>query len=726
MFRTIVALISLVVLLPGCPTDGTGNNQPPEIRLDVPATFNYVVGEGRITITATAADPEGSSVSIGVVNQPARATVQLFDGWAVFDWDPLASDVTPAAEPLNLIFFAEDASGGRSERVVSISIRAGNGIPRFENSPSVLYNTDSGKPLIFEVRVRDDDSIGVAIAMPTALAPPGAGYTRTGDFSGRFEWLPTPQELEFRVHSVTFTADDGQNPTVTQKVSILFKKSGGGTEEPRPEVPENPTDPTSCGYEDQVLHQPIGAQRGAASYRVEATLSAEAAARYDRLVLNWTDQDAYNDFDIQMEGMEMATEGAKFVGLIPNPILAAGQSRVFYYEICAIDDDSSDDDAILCGPSSIYHSFIAYSPNDLACGDDVLGHGSFETALDLSTVAGWRYARACSGVDDFYRMELGPMQEADLFFTYPFGSNTTVQMLDGNRAPLPFEASSCSGFGYAFVENTTDQPITRYFRLSGNEVPYQFSPHFYTPTTMCVATDIEPNDTAPTATPITPDGTATPMQEICGVNDVDVFKFRATMGQEITARATFIHANGDVDIKLFAPSLAATVGPNASATVSGLSVTDNELIQRVAAETGDYYLLVRGYQASNTYTASVSVSGSCTDDDSFGNNHTLSTAANMSAFTPHRGLKVCSGADDWYAFQGFAGEYIDVTLRVTSGNASAVTMTVLLEGFPETTGTLAGDTISSSVDVTSDAMYQVQVSTTQAVDYELTIEPFSI
>ena len=725
----IVAVAAIACASGGCSTDGTGTNGPPEIRVDVQTTFEYVVGEGRITITVTGEDPDGHDVVIGLANKPERARIQNFDGWAVFDWDPLASDVTPPGEPLNLVFFAEDQLGARSERVVSIVIIAGNGVPRFENSPSVLYNTDSGKPLVFEVRVRDDDTPRVALAMPTEKAPVGASFIPLTDKAAKFEWMPSEDQLEFRVHSVTFTANDGVNDPVEQKVSILFKKSGGGDdEEVRPDVPEDPTDPgmsSNCGFESAVLHTPLGAQRGTDDYVISATLSAEAAARYDRLTLSWTDQDAFNSAP-ELQGSEMAEVNGSFSANIPNPVLGAGETKVFYYQICAIDDDSTDDDSVLCGPTSVYYSFTAYSPSETECVDDQGAGANFDAALDMDTVTGWHHGGVCAGTDDYYRMDLLADQDGDVFFIYPMGQGVTVEMFDENQAPLTVEPSACAGYTYVFVENDSGAPITRYFKVSGTDSPYHVSPFYFEVTTMCAATDMEPNDTALSASIIPTDGTATALQETCGITDVDVFKFAANTGEEITATALFSHDEGDLDIKLFAPSQSMMVGPTSSGVASGLSFTDNEELQHVAQETGDYYLLVRTYTDPNTYTLAVTKTEECTDDDSFGDNHSEATSANATAFTPHRGLEVCPAQDDWYEFMGFQGEFIEIDVKVTSGSAAAVSLTIHRDGSQEATGSITGmdmDTLSATVDVLTDGIYKAQVTTTAPVEYELLINP---
>lgn len=711
--------------LSGCPADPATDNQPPDITLDVGSTVEYVVGDGVIRITATASDPEGGIVTMGVVDQPSRADFLMYDNWGVFSWDPLASDATPEGQPLPLVFWAEDDRGERAERVVNLTIVPGNGVPRFTSSPSILHNVDSAKAVTFDVTVRDDDSQRVALVMPMDKAPDGAGFTVTGDFSGRFSWEPTVEQLKYRVHSVTFIANDGLNPPVEQKVSILFKKAG---EESRPKIPDNPGESTTCSFEDAVRHTPLGPQRGADDYRIEAYLVGAAVDKFDRLVLNWTDNGAaWNDVQLPLTGSEMTNENGVFVGTIPNPLLAAGSTAEIFYQICAIDDDSSEEDAILCGPSNIFNGFVAYPPGgDGACVDDSVANHTFDDASPLAGVLGWELHRGCgTSAPDYYRMELLANQSADVFFTYPFGQDVTVEMYDADRNVLPLQPSECSGFAYAFVENATNAPAVRYFRVIANDVPYQLSPWFYTPTATCGDAALEPNDTSEDATAIGVDGEQE-QGHICGPNDRDVYEFFAFQGEEITTRIDFVNADGDLDLKLFAPQDAANIDSNGIATRSSVGFSDGEEITYTADADGVYTVLVWGYGDDNTYTLSntVVMPAACMDADSFAPNQTMATAKDV-PFQKHTGLTVCGGSEDWFSFTAFPNEIITITVRAMEGNIEDMGVSLFLNGSPEETGFRNGDKITLDVFPFDMNLYHLQVESSSDVTYELTLS-FSV
>lgn len=578
MFRRLLLLASLSLF--GCETDAPFDNNPPELRLDVPATLSFVIGEAsRITITATAADPDGDAVTIGMVQPPPTANFDERDGWAVMSWAPIASDVTPAGTPRNLIFFADDGRGGRTERVVSVTILAGNGLPRFLNSPSVSHSVDANKPLIFDVTVRDDDSSRVAIAMPTATAPVGASYIATGDKSGRFEWLPTEAQIETRVHTVTFVANDGQNPEVSQKVTIMLSKTSTTNDRPDDEDPQNPN---ACTSDDVVRHTVLNAQRGTNDYRIEATLAPQAAARYDRMVLNFSDGDVYNDASVQLQGEEMRNEAGTFVGTIPNPLLPDGQSRTYYYHLCAIDDDSTEDDAIVCDPP-LYHSFIAYAPNSTSCLDDGGAHGSFDSAVDLATLGlDWQARRSCAGTDDYYRMTIPPGSEADIYVVYPAGGGTTVTMYDEARAPLPLDVAACSSSTYDFFTNETAQPLTRYIKVSGDNTPYQISSYFYEPIAACEDNDaFTGNDSEASAAEVDP--TLYAGLTLCG-GGADWYSFLAFASERITV---------DIDVTTGDPNAASlTVWHGGSPLAFGVQGGNRHRAVFNAPADGDYFFEV--------------------------------------------------------------------------------------------------------------------------------------
>lgn len=717
--RSLALLLLIAALLAGCPTDPAVENQPPSVSVDVGSTVEYVVGEGQIRITVTGEDPEGGVVKLGVVDGPPRARFETYDGWAVFSWDPLASDTTADA-PLQLIFYAEDDLGARSERVVNVSIAPGNGVPRFVSSPSILYNVDQNKPLIFDVEVRDDDSQTVALHMPPESAPDGAIFTVTGDMTGRLNWEPTVEQLKYRVHSVTFVANDGLNEPVEQKVSILFDKSGG--EDTRPKLTDTTGEPSACAFEDAVRHTPLGAQRGADDYRVEAYLAGAAAEKYDRLVLNWSDQDPWNDYDLQLDGVEMTEEGGIFSAVIPNPLLPAGSSTVFNYEICAIDDDSAEEDAVLCGPTNIYNSFIAYSPeNTGVCIDDEGLNQTFDDATAIENAIGWSRYRGCGeSRPDYFRLDLSPQQEADLFITYPFGQQVDIEMYDEARNVLPLEASACSGFVYVFVENPEMQEVTRYFRVIARDVPYQVSPWFYESELTCVDEAWEPNETVADAVPI---GVAGEVETaaVCGVDDRDVYSFFAFEGEEITTHVDFVHADGDLDLKLYAAGEEAAVDASEAGTRSSLGIDDDEVVTYTAATTGVHYVVVFGYGDDNEYqlTNTVTKAAECTDADAFAPNATQAESKPIN-FQTYSNLTICGGSEDWLQISAIPGDNINVTVRATNGSLGDMFVTAWNGASLEAFGFRNGDKITLDLFATEFVQYDLEIESSSDVTYELT------
>ena len=392
-------LLAVLTTAVGCPSSDP-DNLPPELTLDVRSEETYVVGEDVVRIQANATDPEGESITWEVVNLPERAELQTFSNSALVTWDPIASDVTQN-DPLRLIFAATDASGQRTERVVNLTILAGNGVPRFLSSASYLYDAEGDGLISFDVEVRDDDSTDLQLSMRSDTAPAGARFelleqTGSGIHRGEFQWEPTLQQRNTRIHSVTFVADDGENDPVTQKVTLIFQTdTGGGGGDP---------DPTEeCGAGQPIEHEPLGAQRTLDPYRIEATFKSGEADTWDVAYLFWARDNPFAE-STELESSEMKIDGEQLKAVLPNPALPSGQAETIYYSICLGDSDAPEDseDRFVCVPSSTYWSFHAYSPDDTQCIDDSAG-GNFDSAEQISAES-WGFYRGCKGLPDVHEV----------------------------------------------------------------------------------------------------------------------------------------------------------------------------------------------------------------------------------------------------------------------------------------------------------------------------------
>ncbi|QDG51504.1 hypothetical protein FIV42_12335 [Persicimonas caeni] len=688
-------------------------NEAPSLTLSVGSEETYVVGEDVVQIQVTAKDPEGGNVSFDVINRPSRAEFQTFASSALFSWDPITSDVTED-EPLRLIFVATDSQGASTERVVNLTIHAGNGTPRFLTASSKLYDPNSNKPLEFEVEVRDDDSRDVDLQMPADKAPAGASFEQTGPKIGTFTWSPSVQQRDKRVHSVTFVADDRQTEPVTLKVSIILQNGGGGggTTDPDPVG--------SCEGEQPIAHDPLGAQRTIEDYEVEATFSSTAAAKYDLAYLFWSTDDVMNQ-EVEWGSTEMKIDGTELRGAIPNLLLPAGESQTVYYSICAMDEDAAEDaeDAFICAPGGSYFTFNAYSPDETACLDDAAG-ASFGSATPIPDDV-WAEQTVCSGTADFHQFTVEAGEIVDLYVTYSLGQDVDVKLYDDAEKQRDLvEFSECYGVAYIPLEAPESGQKTWFVEVTGADAPYQITAwRQQGGGGTCGDEANEPNDTAADATLVFDEIALFEGAAICTEDDVDIYAFDVLAGDTVDALLEFIHADGDLDMTLYAPSQSDNVSMDSFGVADAWSTNDDEELSHVAQESGIYHLLVMSSDTPNTYD--LTISKTCGDDDTFGtSNHSQSSPALITPGT-YSDLKMCAGQPDWYERTGFADQVVLAEVVVQQGaRVSDVEFSVWDANGLIDSATVNGDRLELEFTPTTQAQYFYKVSGPSSMIYELT------
>ncbi|MFW6058226.1 MAG: hypothetical protein ACOC9W_05165 [Persicimonas sp.] len=706
-------IVCLAIFMGACGTDAP-TNEPPTITVDVGTEADYVVGEDSVRIQVTAHDPDGDPLSFSVVNKPERAELQTFASSALFLWDPISSDVTGEI-PLELIFVAEDSEGAQAETKVLVTIRPGNGLPRFSTPTSKIYDPSSDRPLEFEVEVRDDDSSQVQLSMPQETAPEGASFAQIGEKIGEFSWTPNDEQRSKRVHAVTFIADDGDNEPVTHKVSIIFKRdTDGGGGDP---------DPTQTCEDEPITHTPIGAQRILDDYRIDAEFSASAAAKYDNAYLFWATGDVMNDPDVEYESTEMKIDGSELRAVIPNLLLDSGQSEVVYYAICASDEDAADDDesGFICVPSDFDYSFVAYSPDESSCFDDSSAGDGFSNAAGISETS-WEEFRTCEGADDFHQVRVGAGETVELYALYSLGQPLDIKLYDQAHEEQPdaLALSSCYGIAYAAIEGPDSGEETWYLEVSGDDTPYLLTAFGSGGGGgECGDEHLEPNDTADDAVLVYEDYEQFDGMSICDEDDVDIYGFELLEGDLVSAELYFTHADGDLDASLYAPSQEPSV--DSYGVDEAWSTDDDESLTHIAEESGIYHLLVATSDTPNTYDLVIETL--CGDDDEFGsNNHDQASAAPISA-TDYTGLKLCADSPDWYERTGSAGGLVLGELEVVQGaQIGDVQLEIyddggnLLESATESNGAL-----EFAFEPSSDGQYFYKVSSSKAMLYDLTL-----
>lgn len=477
------AALVCALLAVGCADAQTEVNQAPVLTLDIGTQAEFVVGD-LIQIRANADDADGDPLTFSVEGLPERATLQTFPNSALMNWDPIASDVT-TSEGRKLVFVVKDTRGGRAERVVNLRILAGNGTPVFESPSSKLFNARSGQTLVFEIKVRDDDSNEVHLSMPADTAPEGATFEQTDQKVGTFSWAPSDAQLAQRVHSATFVAEDNQGAPVQQKVTFILQSAPGDNpgDDPNP-----PTPGASCDVEQVITHAAPGAQRTVDDYELEAYLSPAGAQKYDTGFVFWSTVNPMQ-YEVDMESVEMKVGQGLMRAGIPNLLLAAGESETIYYSICALDStvDINEEGAFICSPASIYYSFVAYSPDSNFCADDDTSGTTFSSATEVSALY-WEDHRTCADAPDFHKVSVSAGELAEVFVAYSLtgspGSpalthpmDVAVYDQDMNLIEEAALRTECSGLNYILLEAGASA-TTWYIKVTpraGAQMPYQIT-----------------------------------------------------------------------------------------------------------------------------------------------------------------------------------------------------------------------------------------------------------
>ena len=202
-------------------------------------------------------------------------------------------------------------------------------------------------------------------------------------------------------------------------------------------------------------------------------------------------------------------------------------------------------------------------------------------------------------------------------------------------------------------------------------------------TQVCTEDSLAPNHTAGEAAAVNV-GDDFPSLQICSGAD-DFFKITLTEGQRVSVGIYFSHAQGDLDMQIFAP------GDLTTPIAQGASATDDEVVGFQADVAGEYVIRVIGYEdAEAAYQLSVVagcfvdsectapqvcdrrtnscgayVEAACGSDganDPNGSNGQAVVLDLSSGSTTITGLSACVEDIDFFTFTAAAGDSFTVTL----------------------------------------------------------------
>ena len=218
---SLIALGALLVVLGTTACSSDDAERDPEV-VDVASQDVRVNETLRVSIAVD--NPGGLALdwSWSGPDLPALASVVRIVGGptgAELEWTPLASHVGT-----HEIVVTASWDGGSASTSVFVTVSPGADAAPVFLAPGAGGTFDlSRDPCVgVDIEVRDDDSSEVEIRAGSPL-PDGAELFATGPRSGRFEWCPSPDQLDAATRwTIVLVADDGEHaPTTLSYVIVL-------------------------------------------------------------------------------------------------------------------------------------------------------------------------------------------------------------------------------------------------------------------------------------------------------------------------------------------------------------------------------------------------------------------------------------------------------------------------------------------------------------------------
>lgn len=307
----------------------SGNGAPAIGSLpDQRAAVNVELG-----LTLTASDPDGDPLRFtfdaDLPNIKTRARIEPGDaGEAFFLWTPLVSDV-------GVHSFTFTVNDGEQTDAMTLTIEVQNAEG---SAPIFVQPLGTGSTLDLEqqscisvpVVVSDPDSPSVTLGQLEPLIA-GAALEQTDALSGTWSFCPTKEQIAADDrYDLLLTADDGFNPTAVKDYLIVLRGDGGvGCPGEPPVVSHEESDVSSLG--DVTITAQVSDELG---MKVEPLLYYSATPPGDPPDVGAMTQ-------LSMELVAGDDQDGTWSVDVPNPVAsaAAGSSAQLYYVIAATDND---------------------------------------------------------------------------------------------------------------------------------------------------------------------------------------------------------------------------------------------------------------------------------------------------------------------------------------------------------------------------------------------------
>ncbi len=618
--RTVQFLFILFALLSAasCTPDKKKTSAPPVI-VSGPSTREVYVGtELTVQVVATDVDSPELTFSFRAPTIPDLQTrpnpptmTQSGAQSAYFRFTPTSADVGDHFIDLVVSDGVNEVSGVLTVRVQSST--GSNPYPVFVAPLGSGTTLDLEQDTCFSIQVQVEDADSSAIDI-TLEEPVVEGYELTaaaGSFTGSFSWCPTQKQIdESDRFSLNLKADDREGHVTFKRYTLLLRR---------------PVETDCPGAEPVVSHTPVAALNSVNDLVVSFTVTDDAgifAAPIVYYSTNVSDPDNYYIGDLVPVSSQMVSgsrTNGQYTAVIPNPVvsLTPGASRTVSYVIEAQDDDDQAgkcDHRVLSPLTGMYQTTVTHPTGTVtggalctACSADVQCGGANDACVVLAGGA-MRCLVDCQDNPD----------------GCPNGTVCSVDPLIGvtgltRRQCVPLTGSCVTGGCVADAREDDDAPSTQLPALADGTYP---------DLTMC-------------------------MDPVTGMVDPDWFRFTLTSTTLTMIELQFLHAQGDIDMKL---------RDSANTVVDrSMSVTNNETIV-ACLEPATYYIEVFSWDedVSTSYDLVFeTLPGGCCQDDAWEPSDMANAIPVMSNDIVDE-LSICSGDEDWFAIDLIQGQYLYV------------------------------------------------------------------
>ena len=378
--------------------------------------------------------------------------------------------------------------------------------------------------------------------------------------------------------------------------------------------------------------------------------------------------------------------------------------ETFYIVVYLASDDVA--------PGNTYDLSIDYMAAPTCTDDTFEEDDTLGDATNMGTTAVTETGlMACPSDDDWFEYQLydGETLLVDVLFTDADG-DIDVEVTDDTGAVLDTGASTSDDESLSVPITASGHYYVRVWLVSDDSMPgntYALSlDYMTTPPPVCTDDAFEENDDLASAPDMGSSAVFEAGLAACPEDD-DWYAYDMYTGETLTVDVLFADADGDIDLEV--------TDASGTVLVDSTSSDDDESVSLPITSTDTYYIHVwlwGGDDAvpGNLYDLSIDYSAAGCTDDGYEPNATQDAAYDLGSTSfSDTGLQSCPDDDDWYSFEMFAGETLEVDVWFTDADGDIELEVYDSAGTVVDSATTSDDNESLSVPIDVTDTYAIRI-----------------